>query len=103
MSNAIEDVLAERKRQIEIEGWTPVHDDEHSDGSLAQAAACYALHAQNIAISCGDSTIWPWAKKWFKPKDRRRDLVRAAALLIAEIERMDRIDRLMLNADVKPG
>jgi hypothetical protein len=27
---------------------------------------------------------------WWKPKDRRRDLVRAAALIIAEIERLDR-------------
>lgn len=35
---------------------------------------------------------WPlsWAKSWLKPKDRRRDLIRAAALIIAEIERLDR-------------
>jgi hypothetical protein len=33
---------------------------------------------------------WPWLSKWWKPKDRRRDLVRAAALVIAEIERLDR-------------
>ena len=90
MSKATKDVLAERQRQTEVEGWTIEHDDQHSDGSLAQAAACCALNAQGIPIRCGDSTIWPWAAKWWKPRDRRRDLVCAAALLIAEIERMDR-------------
>lgn len=36
---------------------------------------------------------WPWtgwATEWFKPKDDRYNLVRAAALLLAEIERLDR-------------
>lgn len=35
---------------------------------------------------------WPrsWSRAWWKPKNPRRDLVRAAALLIAEIERLDR-------------
>ena len=34
--------------------------------------------------------LWPWAASWWKPKNRRRDLVRAAALIVAEIERIDR-------------
>jgi len=88
--SAIDDVLLERIRQINAEGFTADHDDEHGDGALARAAACYILNAERIPISCGDSTIWPWDKASFKPKDRRRDLVRAAALLIAEIERVDR-------------
>jgi len=87
---AAKDVLAERERQKSAEGWTPEHDDEHDDGSLAQAAACYLLNAQSIPFSCGNSTIWPWAREWWKPKDRRRDLVRAGALILAEIERLDR-------------
>jgi len=87
---AANDVLAERERQKSAEGWTPEHDDEHDDGSLAQAAACYLLNAQSIPFSCGNSTIWPWAREWWKPKDRRRDLVRAGALILAEIERLDR-------------
>lgn len=37
------DVQAERRRQVEAEGWTPEHDDEHSHGQIARAAACYAL------------------------------------------------------------
>lgn len=94
-SDAVRDVAAERRRQIELEGWTPEHDDEHTHGELAQAAACYALNVQRIPIRCGDSTLWPkgWGASWFRPKDRRRDLVRAAALLLAEIERLDRIQR----------
>ena len=34
--------------------------------------------------------VWPWDRQWWKPKSRRRNLVRAAALLIAAIERIDR-------------
>jgi hypothetical protein len=83
----IEEISAERRRQIEVEGWTPEHDDEHANGELARAAASYAIsdgYFENI------SALWPWEDEWFKPKDRRRDLIRAAALLVAEIERLDR-------------
>ena len=38
--DAIADVVGERTRQILDEGWTPEHDDAHTDGQLAQAAAC---------------------------------------------------------------
>lgn len=88
---AITDVIAERLRQIGDEGWTAEHDDEHGDGSMAIAAACYALPPgmrQMTEMSCPWG--WPWSPEWWKPKDRRKDLVRAAALLLAEIERMDR-------------
>lgn len=82
------DVLAERQRQISEEGWTPTHDDEHPDGSLARAGACYVLAA--VGLTAIGVSLWPWGKKWWKPKGARRDLVRAAALILAEIERMDR-------------
>lgn len=112
MSKATDDVLAERRRQTEAEGWTEEHDDEHADGSLAAAAACYAMPDEfrryeirtdgrpggryvdeQAYITHRVPGPWPmsWAGWWWKPKDRRRDLVRAAALLIAEIERMDRL------------
>lgn len=45
LSRAASDVLAERARQIAVEGWTPDHDDAHAKGELAQAAACYAHEA----------------------------------------------------------
>lgn len=94
-ATAIGDITNERRRQIEEEGWTPDHDDAHRNGEMADAAACYAVSRnieQHRVSYHGDSghPLWPWAPKWWKPKDRRADLVRAAALIIAEIERLDR-------------
>ncbi len=94
------EILAERHRQILKEGWTAEHDDDHPEGQIALAAACYAA-PERIFIAEERSgrayapftayrDAWPWADRWWKPKDRRRDLVRAAALMIAEIERLDR-------------
>lgn len=89
---AIEDVLAERRRQVEGEGFSPRHDDHHSPGELARAGACYAVAAsQALESHIYDPPPWPWADAWWKPKTPRRDLVRASALLIAEIERLDRM------------
>ena len=95
---AVVDVLHERCRQVEEEGYTSKHDDdEHSDGQMATAAACYAIGQiitikGSIARRIPDWSLWPWDMTCWKPKDRRRDLVRAAALLIAEIERIDRVE-----------
>jgi hypothetical protein len=95
LSQAARDILAERQRQISAEGWTPAHDDEHSEGEMALAAASYAInavaseyHTANPGSDPG--LVWPWDREWWKPKGPRRDLVRAAALLQAEIERRDR-------------
>lgn len=99
LTKAQADVISERRRQVEAEGWTPEHDDKHADGSLASAAACYAIppdkrtyvirfYGINSRVRLPEG--WPWHADWWKPKDRRRDLVRAAALIIAEIEKMDR-------------
>lgn len=90
---ALLDVAVERQRQIDAEGWTPEHDDEHNDGSLSRAAACYAvgfrIHATNGKIS--GHREWLWPRGWnFNPDDRRRELVKAGALIVAEIERLDR-------------
>ncbi|WP_237613972.1 hypothetical protein [Pseudomonas aeruginosa] len=88
------DVQAERRRQVEAEGWTPEHDDKHSHGQMARAAACYAL-AGSSAPSDGTAALlvslaWPWDEQWWKPSTARRDLVKACALALAEIERLDR-------------
>ncbi|HHM4836837.1 TPA: hypothetical protein ACRNK7_004173 [Pseudomonas aeruginosa] len=90
------DVQAERRRQITAKGWTPEHDDEHADGQMAQAAGCYALHAGGIGTDWPDgrqngaALFWPWGKDSWKPTTPRRDLVKACALALAEIERLDR-------------
>ncbi|EPL7658896.1 TPA: hypothetical protein ACID0O_000844 [Pseudomonas aeruginosa] len=88
------DVQAERRRQVEAEGWTPEHDDGHSHGQMARAAACYAL-ACSSAPNDGTAALlvslaWPWDEQWWKPSTARRDLIKAGALVLAEIERLDR-------------
>lgn len=97
---AMRDVLAERHRQVSVEGWTPTHDDEHKRGEMATAAACYAApEAVYWGPTFGRAFLeWPWTVHWWKPSDgkhgrpldRRRDLVKAGALILAEIERLDR-------------
>lgn len=98
------DVQAERKRQIEAEGWTPEHDDAHSHGQMARAAACYAL-AGSSAPNDGTAALlvslaWPWDEQWWKPTSARRDLVKACALALAEIERLDRAG---ISQNPQPG
>ncbi|MQB09688.1 hypothetical protein DXT96_07445 [Agrobacterium sp. ICMP 6402] len=100
ISQALKDTWLEIERQQSQEGYTDAHDDEvNKQGELAWAAACYAVAggAENPA-SCVigmrgiPHALWPWTLESFKPKDRRRDLIRAAALLIREIERLDRAE-----------
>jgi hypothetical protein len=90
VSVAARDVLAERQRQVDAEGWTSEHDDEHSSGDIATAAACYAASAGGVPWSDDVPSFWPWADEWWKPTTARRDLVKAGALILAEIERIDR-------------
>lgn len=100
---AVKDVLMERHRQVDEEGWTPEHDDEYDPGSLSLAGAAYAGHA--ALVLDGDDfhpeppDWWVWDAKWWKPGSPRRDLVKAAALIIAEIERIDRATELQQIAD----
>lgn len=89
------DVVKERIRQVMVERWSASHDDEHSNRELAKAAASYAYEAGRTdhQRKLDEGTLplsWPWANKWWKPTTRRRDLVKAAALILAEIERLDR-------------
>lgn len=92
ISQAVNDVLTERIRQVAKEGWTPEHDDEHKDGQLAAAAASYAVASTSPGVFHQNfpPALWPWNLQWWKPGDRRRMLVKAGALILAEIERVDR-------------
>ena len=85
---ALLDVISERQRQRAIEGWTSEHDDAYQNSELADAAACYAINAHNQGFST--PAHWPWAPDWWKQSGPRRDLVKAGALILAEIERIDR-------------
>lgn len=81
---ALFDIVKERSRQQEVEGFEDSHDAQYTDDELVTAAVCYALD------STGElPQSWPWDSKWWKPTDRRRNLVKAAALIAAEIDRMD--------------
>lgn len=89
--SGIEAIAAERRRQIDAEGWTAEHDDQHANGEIAVAAGCYAFTSAIGKVNL--PVMWPWDLKWWKPKDRRADLVRAGALIAAEIDRLDRLEK----------
>lgn len=84
-------LVAERARQLADEGWTPEHDDRHAAGQLARAAAVYATPPGRRSA---EWVAWLWPAGWrFKPSpawDRTRELVKAGALILAEIERLHR-------------
>jgi hypothetical protein len=95
MSKALELIAAERARQKSVEGWTEQHDDDHGDDVLARAAACYASPLRHPDPRVSTPLGWPWSGAHWKPtpKDRVRELVKAGALIVAEIERLQRAAR----------
>lgn len=91
--NALLDVMLERARQVVYEGFTPDHDDKHQHGEIALAAAAYAYGSQYHRLdrdAGARPSWWPWDMRWWKPHNPRRDLIKAAALILAEIARLDR-------------
>ena len=102
MKNGVQLIAEERERQISQEGWTPEHDDFHAHGEIACAAACYANHASvtsylngqagHVERSAEPPRYWPWEDEWWKPSNDNpvRDLVKAGALIAAEIDRLQR-------------
>lgn len=108
------ELIAEERARHEGLAWTADHDDEHDDESLAWAATCYSapkpIQAEVwIPAGCGCreaacphespfNTGWrdPWP--WGQDEDARpgkgsrvRLLVKAGALLCAEIDRLGRL------------
>lgn len=105
------EVMGERARQLFVEGYAPERDDSYTRNELALAAAAYLVNgtAANVVktIVTGDEyrnipSCWPrdWNPEHFKPTNRRRDLVKAGALILAEIER---IDRAAGRSETDPG
>jgi hypothetical protein len=98
------DVLIERARQIAK--WGDAHDDEHDDEALPAVASYLAnprVRPPNPPCGCREAMCehigWfepyeipapDWARGLWHANDRRERLVIAAALILAEIERMDR-------------
>ena len=86
-------ILAERRRQVAAEGFDDVHDDLHADGAILVAGAHYLWAGTPRAAPRYPSGLpvgWPWEASWWKPRDRRSNLVRAGALSVAEIRRLRR-------------
>lgn len=92
-NDALNMIAEERQRQIDEEWFTQEGDMIYVEGELAKAAACYATPPQNRHR--GIPTLWPWNTLFWKPapigsgrKERIRELVKAGALIAAEIERL---------------
>lgn len=94
-------IRAERARQMEREGWSAEHDDSHRSGELCDAAISYARaaakqargesHAYLLEMASAGAVPWPWEDGWWKPDaDQIRNLVKAGALIAAEIDRLHR-------------
>ena len=90
-------ISAERFRQVDDEGWTDEHDDHYTNDELTRAAGCYLgaeLKETKPEIPRYKRTVtargtWPWPKKWLKIDQTSdvRNLVKAGALIAAEIDR----------------
>lgn len=96
----VEAIAAERRRQITDEEWTAEYDDQHREGELIAAAFAYLDVAYTtIHLGVPDGTpgrppkIWPWGDRRFRPTwdDPTRMLVKAGALIAAEIDRLARV------------
>ena len=84
-------IYAERMRQQHEEGYTSEHDDQHTDGSIAQASAAYALSTLDVPDQAAKGLdLWPW-KDSAMSGDKVTCLQKAGALIAAEIDRLLRV------------
>lgn len=102
-SDGAVEIRVERYRQIVAEGLVPEHDDQHTDGELIEAALAYATLAamqETRPDVLGPLDGFPpptgfgWPSDWtWKPADTaRQNLIKAGALIAAEIDRLDRAE-----------
>ena len=95
MSHAIKDVIAERERQRKEKGYTENRDDKYLPGVLNLAGAAYAVSVSFLPDAKRRAQrLWPWPDvgKYMNPsqKEPRTARIKSAALIIAEVERIDR-------------
>lgn len=103
-------IARERARQVDFAGWTPEHDAHHGEGELLGAGIAYARAVEVRRVGFPPDLIrdgitrggtfrdaaWPWAMSTFKPSDDGRDLVRAGALIAAELDRLGHAGAVLL-------
>lgn len=91
--------LIAEERAEQIRRWGDSHDDEHDGRELWDAARCYLAAARFADMfgrpmdtsSLGQEGYWPWEAESWKPSDEPiRNLVKAGALIAAEIDRLQR-------------
>ena len=102
--HGVELIERERQRQMAVEKWTPEHDDEHVRGELLDAGLSYVLSAINVGhpAMLTPPSEWPWDEVSWKPSgDVVCDLVKAGALIAAEIDRLQR--RAEMQAGMRMG
>lgn len=80
-------IVAERRRQVEDEGWGQEHDLDHRRGELSLAGAAYLLLAAGRADLARQA--WPWHPADLKEKEFRKNVVRGGACAHAELDRDD--------------
>ncbi len=94
MNAVLSEIAEKRLRQMQHHGFMPEHDDRYRHNELPAAAACYALVAARPQMKVHyRNQLWPWADHWLRDGTPRELLVNAAALIVAEIERLDRAAR----------
>lgn len=81
-------IAVERERQIKDEGYNEEHDQAHAPMTLAMAAVSYILCNDVKKRKIAKTTYWPWEDKYYKPRDMKRNLIRAGALVAAAIDRL---------------
>lgn len=82
------EIRAERERQVEMLGYTAERDDQYGNDELLSAAICYFNFHDDFEDVPAD---WPWSIEAWKPKDRARNLIKAGALVLAEMDRCERL------------
>jgi hypothetical protein len=96
----IELIAQERARQISKEGWDQKHDEQHTEHELIEAAAYYCAYNAAEETMCSlegyrdfVEGFFPaqWDEDWMKrqgfPVPTDNDLVKAGALIAAELDR----------------
>jgi hypothetical protein len=100
-ASGIEAIAAERKRQLEVERFRPENDDAYMNDELVRGAVVYALPDRWRELPSGSwttlSRLWPWTMDWLKLGNRKRELEKAGALLAAEWDRLDRLEKKELE------
>ncbi|WP_324022834.1 hypothetical protein RFF38_00260 [Pasteurella multocida] len=78
-------IASERQHQQSEKGFTLNSDTQYTNDELVRAAMCYMQAQSRHAIMPG---LWSWGKNYWNPKDRKQNLIRAGALIAAEIDRL---------------